>query len=341
MILSNLRRRQQRQRRRGLVVGVLLLLGLMALSVGIGARWVPVSVTLDALSAFDPGISDHLLVRQLRLPRTLVAVLVGCALGVAGVVLQAITRNPLADPGLLGINAGAAVAIVAGVAYWGVTDVLGHLGLGFVGAAVASVAVYLLGGLKQGINPVRVLLAGAAVTVMLMAMAQIIIINSNELVFDQFRHWAVGSLQGRGSQLIVPVLVLVCLGLALAFYLSRALDVLALGGDFGQSLGLRPGLVWLLAAAAIVLLAGAATAAAGPISFVGLAAPHLARMIVGPDHRWLLPYTTLLAAVLTLAADVLGRLVVHPGEVGVGIMVALIGGPFFVALARRRRLAQL
>ncbi|ONF44096.1 ABC transporter permease [Marinobacter lutaoensis] len=336
-----LRRRRSPGTGYGLLAAGGGLLLLMLVSLGVGARGLPVAVILDAFLAFDPGISDHLLVRELRFPRTLVAVLVGGALGVAGVIMQAVTRNPLADPGLLGINAGAALAIVAGIALGGVSGMAGQFTLGCVGAGLASVGVYLLGGLRQGINPVRVVLAGAAVTVMLMALAQILIINSQDPVFDQFRHWAVGSLQGRGRPLLLPLWLLVLAGMVLAGYLARALDLMALGGDLGRALGLRPRLVWLLAAVAIVLLAGAATAAAGPISFVGLAAPHLARGLAGPDHHRLLPCTALLAALLTLFADILGRLVIHPGEVGVGIMVALIGGPFFIAMARRRRLLHL
>lgn len=339
--LTAWRLRQQHQRWRAFLSGLLLLPILVALSLMVGAKPIPSSVVLDALLHFDASDSDHLLIWHLRVPRTLVALLVGGGLGLSGAIMQALTRNPLADPGLLGINAGAAAAIVAAIAFWGVTDLAGQLWAGWLGAGIAALAVYLLGGLRQGINPVRVVLAGAALTVVLLALAQIIIINSDELLFDQFRHWAVGSLQGRGAPVLLPLFWLVLLGLGLAIYLIPALDTLTLGGDLGRALGVHPLMVWLLASLAILTLAGAATAAAGPISFVGLTAPHIARLIAGPGHRWLLPYTFLIAALLVLAADILGRWVAHPDEVGVGIMVALLGGPVFVLLARRHRMVQL
>ncbi|QLF94068.1 iron ABC transporter permease [Pseudomonas sp. ABC1] len=325
----------------GLVPWLALLIVLIPLSVCIGTRWIAPGVAWEALVAFDPGNDEHLLVRHLRLPRTLLALLVGCALGVAGVVMQALTRNPLADPGLLGVNAGAALGVVVAVAFFGVLDVAGHLFFGMSGAALAGVAVYLLGGLRQSIDPVRVVLAGAALSVVLLALTQIITLNSDEAVFDQFRHWAVGSLQGRGHAVLVPVSLLVVAGLLLALGLARVLDTLALGDDLGKALGANPPLVWALAALVIVGLAGTATAAAGPISFVGLTAPHLARFLCGANHRRVLPCAMLLSATLLLLADCLGRVVAPPGEVGVGIMVALLGGPFFVVLVRRRRIVQL
>ncbi|MBB5319617.1 iron complex transport system permease protein [Marinobacter oulmenensis] len=341
--MSPLRSGQPRWQRHALVMlgGCLLLAAMMALSIGIGARSIAPGVALDAIVSFDPSINQHLLVRHLRIPRTLIAVLVGVSLGGAGVVMQALTRNPLADPGLLGVNAGAGLAIVTAIALWQVQSIGGQMASGLVGAGLAGAAVYLLGGVRQIANPVRLVLAGAALTFVLMALTQLIIINSDALVFDRFRHWAVGSLQGRGPELVVPFLVLAVLGLGMIVYLTRALDVLVLGRDLGRVLGVSSGTVWGLACVSVVLLSGAATAVAGPVSFVGLAAPHLARFVVGSGHRLLVPYTLLISALLVLAADMAGRLVIHPEEVAVGIMVALLGGPVFVALARRRRLVQL
>ncbi|MFT4248073.1 MAG: iron ABC transporter permease [Pseudomonas sp.] len=306
-----------------------------------GTRAIPLAVTWDALHAFDPANSDHLLVRLLRVPRTLIAVVVGAALGAAGAVMQALTRNPLADPGLLGVNAGAASAIVVAVAFFGVADVSGYLWFGLLGAALAGVGVYLLGGARRGIDPVRLVLAGVALTVVLQAATQLILLNSDDAVFDQYRHWSVGSLQGRGMEVLAPVTLATALGVALALALARALDAVMLGEELGHALGAHPGRVWSLAMLAVVILCSAATAAAGPLGFLGLAAPHLARRVVGPGHRWLIPYSMLVAAVGLLAADILGRIIAPPREIGVGIMAALIGAPFFVALARRRRIAHL
>ena len=187
----------------------------------------------------------------------------------------------------------------------------------------------------------RVVLAGAALTVVLQALTQVVLINSEEAVFDQFRHWTVGSLQGRGFAVLGPVAALVGFGLLLAATLVRALDAAVLGSDISRALGVDPLRVWGLSALAVIVLAGGATAAAGPIGFVGLTAPHLARSLTGPDHRWVIPYSMLLSAVLVVGSDAIGRVVARPGEVGVGIVVALIGGPFFVYLVRRGKLVQL
>lgn len=307
----------------------------------VGERTVSVRTSLDAVFAFDPGNNEHLLVRHLRVPRTLLGVVVGSALGVAGAIMQALTRNPLADPGLLGVNAGAAVMIAAAISFLGATDVVQYMWFGLLGAGLAGAAVYLLGGLRRGTNPVRVVLAGAAVSVVLLALTQVILVNSDALVFDRFRHWVVGSLQGRDAAVLGPIALLVAVGLGLATTLTRALDAAVLGSDLGRALGINPVRVWSLSALSVITLAGAATAAAGPIGFVGLTAPHLARFLVGPDHRWVIPYSLLISALLIVGADALGRVVARPGEVGVGIVVALIGGPFFVALVRRGRLVQL
>ncbi|MFC3705125.1 FecCD family ABC transporter permease [Devosia honganensis] len=325
----------------GLLVLPCLLAVLMLLSVGIGTRSIPPSVTWDALFAFDPANSDHLLVHHLRLPRTLLAAIVGAALGLAGAIMQALTRNPLADPGILGVNAGASAAIVAAIAFLGIADVTAYMAFGLAGAALAGGAVYALGNLSRTANHVRIVLAGAALTIVLLSLTQIILINSEEQVFNQFRHWSVGSLQGRGYGVLGPVFVLVSMGSFAALFLTRALDTVALGNDLARTLGGSPALIWSTSAIVVVVLAGGATAAAGPIAFVGLTAPHVARLVTGPGHRWVLPYSMLLSAILMVAADTLGRIVAPPGEVGVGIMAALIGGPFFIALVRQRRISQL
>lgn len=334
-------RKKARRRLAGLLVLCVLLLAGMLLGVVAGARPIPLATTWQAIVHFDPANSDHLLVRYLRIPRTLLAVVVGAGLGTTGAILQALTRNPLSDPGILGINAGAAVAIAGAIALFGVSDVTAYMGIGLLGATLAGAAVYLLGNLGQNGGQVRVVLAGAALTVVLMSLAQIVLVNSDEQVFDQFRHWSVGSLQGRGYAVLYPVLVLTVFGLAVALLLARALDTAALGADLTKALGGNPLRIWGLSAVAVIVLSGAATAAAGPIGFVGLTAPHIARLITGPGHRWLLPYAMAIAALLTIGADALGRVIAPPGEVGVGIMVALMGGPFFIVLVRWHRVSRL
>lgn len=331
----------ERLKQWGILALVVMLLASACLSVFVGTRFVPPSVTWQALTAFDASNSEHLLVQYLRIPRTLLAMVVGGALGVAGAIMQALTRNPLADPGILGVNAGATLAIVSAIALFGMTDVYSYMWFGLLGASVAGVAVYGLAGLRHGINPVRVVLAGSALSVVLLALTHIVTVNSDQEVFNQFRHWAVGSLQGRGYDVLWPVTLLVAAGVLVAMLLRQALNTVSLGQDLGQALGANPQRIWCFASAAIIVLSGAATSAAGPLSFVGLTAPHLARFLVGPDHRWLLPYSLLIAAWLTVSADILGRLIGYPDEISVGIMVALIGGPFFVVLVRKWKIAQL
>jgi len=330
-----------RKRLAGLLALGLLLCGLVPLSTMVGSHAIAPSTVWQAILAFDPSNSDHLLVVHLRIPRTLLAIVVGMGLGVAGAIMQALTRNPLADPGLFGVNAGAAAAVATAIAFFGTGSVVAYMGYGLCGAALAGLAIYVLGDLRHEASPERVVLAGAALSVVLLSLTQIILINSDEQVFNQFRHWTVGSLQGRGYAVLGPVSLLTLFGLGIALLLARSLDAMALGQDLSRALGTNPAFVWSAASVAIIVLAGAATAAAGPIIFIGLTAPHLARFITGPSHRWLLPYAMAIAATLMVAADILGRVIVPPGEVGVGIMVALMGGPFFVALVRRRRVARL
>lgn len=248
--------------------------------------------------------------------------------------MQTLTRNPLADPGLLGVNAGATLAIVLSIALFNVTDVFSYMWFGVAGAAIVSVVVFLVGGI-DGNNPVKIVLTGAALTIVLLSLTQLIIINSETEAFDRFRHWVIGSLQGRGFDVLLPVSLLVGIGLLLALAASKMLDIAALGAETGQALGVNPRWLAGISALIIVILAGAATAAAGPVVFVGLTAPHFARAIAGLEHRVLLPWAMLFSAILVLSADILGRIVGYPGEISVGIMVALIGGPFFVLLVKR------
>lgn len=329
------------RRRLGIVLLVVLIVVATLASACFGTRDISFATTLQAVFNFDPENTEHLLVIHTRIPRALVGVVVGLCLGTAGAVMQALTRNPLAEPGILGVNAGAAVLIAVGIAFFAMTDPVQYMWLGMLGAALAGAAVYLLGGVRHGTNPVRLVLAGAALTVVLGALTQIIIINGLEEVLDRYRHWMVGSIAGRGYEVLVPVGLLAVVGLVLAYSLARPLDAAMLGEDLSRSLGGNPNRVWALAGLAVIVLAGAATAGAGPIAFLGLAAPHLARLLTGADHKWVLPYSGLIAALLMTVADTLGRVIPPKGEISVGIMVALIGGPFFVYLVRTRKLARL
>lgn len=319
--------------------GVLVLLALASLA--IGSRPIPLATALDALRAYDPGNDLHLIVRELRVPRLITAALAGAALGVAGAIMQAVTRNPLAEPGLLGINAGAAVAVVLGVTVFGLTRPLHYVWLAALGAGLAGSAVFLLERAHEtGTNPIRLVLAGAGLSIVLGAITGIVAINAPATAFDDFRHWAAGSVEGASFEAVAVLAVCVVAGFLVALSVVGGLNALALGQELGQALGAAPQRIWLTACMAVMLLAGAATATAGPIGFVGLIAPHLSRALLGTDHRWILPGAALAAAVLLLGADLLGRVVAAPSEVAAGIVAALVGGPFFIMAVRRFRMSR-
>ena len=310
-------------------------------SVFFGSRDIEPEVTWQALIQYSPQNSEHLIVHHLRLPRALLAIVVGLAIGGAGVLMQTLTRNPLAEPGLLGVNSGATLAVVIAIAFFGITDVHYYMWFSILGAMLAGGIIYLLAGLNGGVNPVKVVLSGIALSVILLSITQIITVNSQEEAFNQFRHWVVGSLQGRGFDVLYPISGLVFLGLIYTMFLIRELNTVSLGRDISQSLGINHTSVWIRASLSITVLAGAATAASGPLSFVGLTAPHIARFWVGTEHKWLLPYSMMIAAVLVSIADILGKVLVAPDEISVGIMTALLGGPIFVILVRRWRMTEL
>lgn len=328
-----------------LFAGLLLLsVGVVAvavLSLAVGARPIPIEVVWQALTQFDTANAEHHIVWDLRMPRTLVGVLVGVALGLAGAVLQGATRNPLADPSILGIHAGAALAVVLGIAFFGITQLSGYVWLAFGGAGAAMFVVYSVASLgREGATPVKLALAGAAVTAVLYSIINAILLTSTRTL-DEIRFWQVGSLAGRSIDIVLQVAPFLVVGALLAFACARLLDGLAMGDEVARALGQRIAMTRALSGLAAVVLAGGSTAAAGPIAFVGLTVPHMTRAITGPSYRWILPYAMLMAPILLLGADVVGRVVSPPGEVQVGIVTALIGAPFFIALVRRRKLASL
>ncbi|NYJ06756.1 FecCD family ABC transporter permease [Petropleomorpha daqingensis] len=316
---------------------VLLVLAAAA-SIAVGARGISPGHVWSAL--FSPtGSDDDVVVRSLRVPRTVLGVAVGVALGVAGAVIQGHTRNPLADPGLLGVSAGAAFAVCLAVYAFGVTSVTGSMWFALAGALVASVVVFGLGTLGGG-TPVTLALAGAAVTAFLGALTNGLVLSDAQTL-DAYRFWAVGSLVGRADGALAQALPFLLAGLLLAAVNAPALNTLQLGEDVARGLGQRIGLARATGIAAVTLLTGAAVAVTGPIAFVGLVVPHVARAITGPDHRWLLPYAGLLGAILLVVADVVGRVIASPAELPVGLVLAFVGAPFFIVLVRRRKLVTL
>lgn len=325
----------------GLVVAIVLLAAVAACSLAYGAKAMPLTTVWDAFNEFDPHNNDHLIVRSLRVPRTVIGLLVGAALGLAGAVMQGVTRNPLADPALLGIEAGASLAVVAGISAFSIGTLSGYVWFALAGAAIASAVVYGLSSFgHRGSTPLKLALAGTAVAALLSSLTSAIVLL-DVTTLDEFRFWVVGSLAGRDDSIIWDVVPFIAVGAVLAVGAGSGLNTLALGDDIARGLGQRVAVVRAVAALAVVLLCGAATAAAGPIAFVGLTVPHVARAVCGPDYRWILPWSMVLAPTLLLCADVIGRVVARPGEIQVGIVTAIIGAPFFIALVRRRHLVQL
>ncbi|MTD14902.1 iron chelate uptake ABC transporter family permease subunit [Nakamurella sp. YIM 132087] len=286
------------------------------------------------------GSFDSEIFWQGRVPRTLLLLVVGAALAVAGAMMQSLTRNPLADPGIFGINQGAALAVVLAVVVTGRTDLMTYLWFAFAGAAAAAVAVTVLGGAGRPSDiggPVRLALAGVAVSAALGSLVQTLVLADAD-AFNEFRFWAAGSAEGRGFPVLWTVLGFLVIGMAMAFGSARSMNALALGDDTGRALGVRLGRTRITVMVAVALCCGAATAAVGPIAFLGLAVPHLARALTGPDLRRMLPVAVVLGGALLLLADVIGRVVAGgEGEVQVGIVTALLGGPVFVLVARSRR----
>lgn len=325
-------------------VGLLASLGLLVLaillSLGVGSVAVPWDVAVAALVDFD-GSNPHLIVRTLRLPRTVIGVGVGASLAVAGVAMQAITRNALASPTILGVNAGASFAIVMAVYLLGVVTPAMYVWFAFAGALVVSVLVYTIAAVgRGGATPLKLALAGAVVTALASSWISAILVF-NQRTLDEVRFWLAGSLAGRDLAVFAQVLPFMVVALVVTMAMARQFDAMALGDQVAAGLGQRTGLVRLVTTVLVVMLAGAAVAAAGPIGFVGLAVPHAVRSVVGPSHRWLLPYAAVLGPVLLLGADVLGRIVMRPSEIQVGIVTAIVGAPVLIHLVRHRRPADL
>ncbi|MDZ7727007.1 MAG: iron ABC transporter permease [Dehalococcoidia bacterium] len=325
----------------GLVVCAVALLGACVLSLRVGSIGISNADAFDALFAYDAESYNQTVVRTLRLPRTLIALGVGAGLAVAGGVMQAATRNPLAAPQILGVNTGAAFAIVTAIFFIGLSDPAQYVWFAFAGALAAAALVYGIASAgRGGATPVKLALAGAVITALLSSWITAILLLDQQTL-DIVRFWLAGSVAGRSLDIFWMVSPLLALGVAGGLLISHQLNVLSLGDDMARALGMHTTRIRGIAAVLVVLMTGAAVAAAGPIGFVGLAVPHIVRTFTGPDYRWILPYCVLCGPLLLLLADVAGRVIVRPAELQVGIVTALVGAPFLVAIARSRRIASL
>ncbi|MFD0807698.1 FecCD family ABC transporter permease [Nocardioides caeni] len=317
------------------VVAAVLLVGGVVLSLALGVREVAFGETWRALVDPVAGNVDHAVIRGQRVPRTIIAVLAGLALALAGVLAQGVTRNPLADPGLLGLNAGAALGIVVAATGFGVVTAVGAIWFAFLGAGLAAVVVFAIG---HG-RPVQLALAGATLTALMAPLSNLLLFRDVDAL-NQLRFWAVGALNGRDIDAVAVLWPFIVGGVVIALLMAHRLNGLALGDDVAAALGQSVGRTRALAGVAIIGLAGAATALAGPIALVGLAVPHAARRLVGSDYRWIVPLSALLGPVMLLAADIIGRLV-KADELEAGVVAALLGAPVLIAVARGRRVAGL
>ncbi|OCT16644.1 iron ABC transporter [Paenibacillus pectinilyticus] len=332
---SSIERRSHYYKGLGLLVAVCVLLALMISSVRFGLH----SYTWDqVVSSFDSSnqtSNDFIIIQTVRIPRALIAALVGGALAVAGALMQAMTRNPLASPSIFGINSGAAFAIVLAVSFFNVSSLIQYTWIAFLGAAISSVLVYGLGSLgRDGLTPMKITLAGSAMTAFFASLTQGILLGNGK-AFEQVLYWLVGSVEGRTMamlQAVYPYMVVAIIG---ALLLSPHINVLAMGDDIAKGLGQNTVYIKLITAIIIVILAGGSVSVAGPIVFIGLMIPHIVRFLVGIDYRWVIPYSAVLGGILLVGADIGARFIIMPKEVHVGVMTAILGVPFFVYIARK------
>lgn len=318
---------------------VALAIAVAVLSLMVGTRDVPLTDVVAALSG-DTSTLDRAAAAA-RLPRTLLALLAGAALGMSGAVMQGVTRNPLADPGILGINTGASLAVVVGVAWFGISSGHAFIWIAIAGAASTAVFVYGIGSLgRGGATPLKLALAGTATAIAFSSLVVAVVLPRADIA-GGVRSWQIGGVGGATFDRLAPISIFLAAGFALCLLSARRLNALALGDELAAGLGERVAVARAVATLGAVMLCGATTAVCGPIGFVGLVVPHACRLLIGVDHRWLLPLSALCGAVLLTGSDVLGRLAARPSELDVGVVTALIGAPFFIYVVRRQKVSDL
>ncbi|MBH8571731.1 iron ABC transporter permease [Nostocaceae cyanobacterium CENA369] len=319
----------------GLVLGLCILLICLVYSVTLGAADIPLDQILTSFIAFD-GSYEHLVIQTIRLPRSLIAIVVGAALAVSGALMQGLTRNPLADPGILGIESGAALAVVATIFVFGTSDLSVLTIAAFLGAGATAILVYFLSSLgRGGTTPLNLTIAGAAIAALISSLTTATLIVSQRTL-EEIRFWLAGSLAGRDFNMFLQALPFIVTGLVVAFALGRQITTMSLGEDVAKGLGQQTAWVKIITAISIVLLAGSSVSLAGPIGFIGLVVPHIVRFFIKADYRWILPYSAVVGATLLLVADIAARVLLKPQELPVGVMTALVGAPFFVYLAKKK-----
>ncbi|TDL73905.1 iron ABC transporter permease [Rhodococcus qingshengii] len=322
------------QRWAGLFIAIILLLFLMAASIVYGYTDTTWKMAIEALTNFN-GSNEHIVIQSVRIPRAFIAAAVGASLAISGVLMQTVTKNPLASPDIFGVNAGAGVAVVIAVTVFSVGSLQLFTWLSFAGAAVAAISVYAVGSVgREGLTPMKLTLAGAAMTALFASITQGILVL-NEAALEQVLFWLAGSVAGRNLENLIAVLPYLVVGWIASLVIAAKMNVLSMGEDVAKGLGLNTALLKIIIGIVVILLSGGAVAVAGPIGFIGIVVPHLTRSIVGIDHRWVIPFSGLLGGVLLLVADIASRYILMPQEVPVGVMTAIVGTPFFIYIARK------
>ncbi|RNC97626.1 FecCD family ABC transporter permease [Lysinibacillus halotolerans] len=318
----------------GLVLGVILLLIVNFLSLVLGYTDLTFHTVIDAFSHFD-GSNEHIIIQDVRLPRALIGTVVGASLAIAGALLQALTRNPLASPDILGFNAGASFFIVVALMLFSISSLQATTWIAFLGAMIAGLLVYFLGSVgRDSMTPIKMTLSGAAIAALFGSLTQGLLVM-DESALDQMLFWMSGSVQGRELAILLSVLPYIIIGVVIALVIASKINILTMGDDVAKGLGQRTGFVKLVTGLAIILLAGGSVAIAGPIGFIGIVVPHIVRTVVGIDYRWMIPYCAIVGGIFLVIADIGARYVLMPEEVPVGIMTALVGIPFFIYIARK------
>ncbi|MBO8164014.1 MAG: iron ABC transporter permease [Brevibacillus sp.] len=319
----------------GLALSIAVLTLSFGASVLLGKTPIPFATAMGALVAYDESLNEHLIILTERFPRAVIGTVIGASLAVAGAVMQALTRNPLASPSVFGINAGSLFFVVLAITFLSVSSLVHLMWFAFLGAAISSALVYALGSMgKDGLTPVKIVLAGSAITALFLSLTQGFLVM-NERGLHEVLFWMAGSVSGRTLDMLQPVLPYMVLAGLIALFMGKAINILITGEEIAKGLGQRTTLVKATLAVIIVLLAGGSVAVAGNIGFVGLITPHICRGLVGNDYRWLIPYSAVFGAILLLIADVAARFIIPPQEIPIGVMTAFIGTPFFIYLARR------
>lgn len=317
-----------------LIIGTLLLVICMGISIVYGYADTSIQITIESFTNFNHS-NEHIIIQNVRIPRALIATCVGASLAITGVLMQTLTKNPLASPGILGINTGAGFAVVFAMIFFHTSSLQSFAWIAFLGATLAALAVYGISSSgRDAVTPVKITLAGAAISALFASFTQGLL-ATNEAELEQVLFWLAGSVQGRKLEILLSVLPYVVIGWLAALFISSKMNILALGDDIARGLGLPLGLMKLTVGIIVILLAGSSVAIAGPIGFIGIVVPHFARKFVGTDHRWLIPMAAILGGILLLLADVSARYIIMPQEVPVGVMTAMIGTPFFIYLARK------